>query len=427
MAPLISLRMSQDLFQRRHRRRGLAPYIPRYRGRRVRRDHRPVRFRQSTLLNILGLPRPADLGDYFIEGDSVSARRDALAALRRRTFGLYLQSYNLIPTAKRRENVEVPAVYAGSARDRHDRAEASLQSLKLGDARYRPNQLSGGQQQRVSIARALMNGGRVILARATARSTARARRGDAPPSRYERKGHTVIVITIRARSAAQARPADRDQRWADRCRPLQKGRSNPDAAVGLAQSTREGFAAIADVSEAVKMALRALRANLFRTILTCSASSSASVRLSPCSPSAPARRIRYSDRIYVDGVGSSRRPPQHGEFPRQRGGTNVTLVPADADAITELATVAFARPRNDEHRDASARQHRLSADRKRNGAAVYGSEVPGRSAAANSSNRNDMETYAPVAVLARPSSRRSSRRAPTRSVNTVLVNKIPFQ
>ncbi|MFX9329243.1 ATP-binding cassette domain-containing protein, partial [Acinetobacter baumannii] len=72
----------------------------------------------------------------------------------------------LIPTASARENVEVPAIYAGlPARDRQERAEALLGSLKLGDRLdHRPSQLSGGQQQRVSIARALMNGGRVILA-----------------------------------------------------------------------------------------------------------------------------------------------------------------------------------------------------------------------------------------------------------------------
>ncbi|MGM3214076.1 ATP-binding cassette domain-containing protein, partial [Klebsiella pneumoniae] len=63
-------------------------------------------------------------------------------------------------------NVEVPAVYAGSPGPvRNARAEQLLQRLGLGDRmHHKPGQLSGGQQQRVSIARALMNGGEVILA-----------------------------------------------------------------------------------------------------------------------------------------------------------------------------------------------------------------------------------------------------------------------
>lgn len=45
------------------------------------------------------------------------------------------------------------------------RAHDLLVRLGLGErAEYQPSQLSGGQQQRVSIARALMNGGEVILA-----------------------------------------------------------------------------------------------------------------------------------------------------------------------------------------------------------------------------------------------------------------------
>ncbi|VTM42581.1 macrolide export ATP-binding/permease MacB [Klebsiella quasipneumoniae] len=59
------------------------------------------------------------------------------------------------------QNVEVPAVYAGSERRaRLARAHELLLRLGLGErADYQPSQLSGGQQQRVSIARALMNGG----------------------------------------------------------------------------------------------------------------------------------------------------------------------------------------------------------------------------------------------------------------------------
>src|SRR5205807_678765 len=122
---------------------------------------------KSTLMNILGcLDRPTS-GSYRFLGEDVSSfGRDELARLRREAFGFVFQSYNLIGTASATENVEVPAVYAGTSPGaRHERARALLSTLGLADRlEHRPTQLSGGQQQRVSIARALMNGGQIILA-----------------------------------------------------------------------------------------------------------------------------------------------------------------------------------------------------------------------------------------------------------------------
>jgi len=81
----------------------------------------------------------------------------ALAWLRREAFGFVFQGYHLIPSESARENVEVPAIYAGMPEaERRARSAALLQRLGLGERLgYRPAQLSGGQQQRVSIARAL--------------------------------------------------------------------------------------------------------------------------------------------------------------------------------------------------------------------------------------------------------------------------------
>ena len=122
---------------------------------------------KSTLMNLLGcLDRPTT-GTYAFAGQDVAGMTaDQLAWLRREAFGFVFQGYHLIATESARENVEVPALYAGMpAAARHARATALLQRLGL-EGRYdnRPSQLSGGQQQRVSIARALMNGGRIILA-----------------------------------------------------------------------------------------------------------------------------------------------------------------------------------------------------------------------------------------------------------------------
>ena len=122
---------------------------------------------KSTLMNILGcLDRPTT-GDYLFAGENVAhLDSDELAWLRREAFGFVFQGYHLIPSGSAQENVEMPAIYAGiSAAERHARAKALLTRLGLADRTgNRPHQLSGGQQQRVSIARALMNGGHIILA-----------------------------------------------------------------------------------------------------------------------------------------------------------------------------------------------------------------------------------------------------------------------
>lgn len=122
---------------------------------------------KSTLMNILGcLDRPTS-GSYKVNGQETGKLEpDQLAQLRREYFGFIFQRYHLLGDLSAEGNVEVPAVYAGvTPADRKQRATALLTELGLGTkTQNRPSQLSGGQQQRVSIARALMNGGDVILA-----------------------------------------------------------------------------------------------------------------------------------------------------------------------------------------------------------------------------------------------------------------------
>ena len=156
---------------------------------------------KSTLMNILGCLDQATAGDYKIFGQSVSRLdADELAKLRREHFGFIFQRYHLLGDINARDNVSVPAVYAGmDGQARSDRAEKLLSDLGLADkVNNRPSQLSGGQQQRVSIARALMNGGDIILA-------------DEPTGALDSKsgedvvqilkdlnaqGHTIIMVKI---------------------------------------------------------------------------------------------------------------------------------------------------------------------------------------------------------------------------------------
>ena len=165
---------------------------------------------KTTLMNILGcLDRPSS-GEYLFQGEAVSGLDDdALAALRREVFGFVFQGYHLIGTSSALDNVAMPARYAGvSERARHERAAALLSRLCLAERlQYLPHQLSGGQQQRVSIARALVNGGRVILADEPT-GALDSTNGEQVMQQLDElaaAGHTVILITHDPAVAARAR------------------------------------------------------------------------------------------------------------------------------------------------------------------------------------------------------------------------------
>lgn len=231
---------------------------------------------KSTMMNILGcLDRPTS-GDYLFAGNDIrSFDADGLAWLRREAFGFVFQSYNLLGTATADENVEVPAIYAGVPKaERQDRSAKLLESLGIGDRMdHRPSQLSGGQQQRVSIARALMNGGQVILA-------------DEPTGALDsqsgievmqllkdlaKQGHTVILITHDHEIAKNANRQIEllDGEVLSDSGTINKGElKDAEHVFDEMQKNTASSNPLAEMSEAISLAFRSLRANIFRTVLT---------------------------------------------------------------------------------------------------------------------------------------------------------------
>ncbi len=122
---------------------------------------------KSTLMNIIGCLDKPTSGEYILAGKAVQdCSEDELAVVRNTTIGFVFQQFNLLPRMTALKNVMLPLTYAGMSKDdRQERAEHVLNLVGLKDRlHHRPTQLSGGQQQRVSIARALSNEPKILLA-----------------------------------------------------------------------------------------------------------------------------------------------------------------------------------------------------------------------------------------------------------------------
>ncbi|PJG58922.1 MacB family efflux pump subunit [Aeromonas cavernicola] len=227
---------------------------------------------KSTLMNVLGCLDHPSGGQYLFRGqDTATLDALALARLRCHHFGFIFQRYHLLPHLDAAANVEIPAVYAGTYRsDRQARASQLLGRLGLADrSHHTPSQLSGGQQQRVSIARALANGGEVILADEPtgALDSQSGKEVMAILKELHAQGHTIILVTHDMNVASHAQ----------RIITLKDGRVEQDSGQSVALPRLAQVPVRAQgvtghdwdrYREAARMALHAMLAHRMRTFLT---------------------------------------------------------------------------------------------------------------------------------------------------------------
>ncbi|RRD40824.1 MacB family efflux pump subunit [Comamonadaceae bacterium OH3737_COT-264] len=311
---------------------------------------------KSTLMNILGCLDQPSSGSYRVGGrETGQLEPDELAQLRREYFGFIFQRYHLLSDLTAQANVEVPAIYAGApSSQRQARARQLLARLGLAErTSHTPGKLSGGQQQRVSIARALMNGGQVILADEPTGALDSASGVEVMNilSELHAEGHTIILVTHDMQVAAHAQRiieirdgeiiSDRPNTPANTPPPPAAQAAGARAQVPM----REGLGAHwGRFVEAFQMALLAMNAHRLRTFLTMLGIiiGIASV-VSVVALGEGSRRAILQD---IASIGTNTIDIRRGSGFADRQAFRIrTLVAADADILAQQSYVAGVTPR----------------------------------------------------------------------------------
>ncbi len=228
---------------------------------------------KSTMMNIIGCLDVPTNGSYKINGVEVGKMgKDQLAELRCKTFGFIFQRYNLLSSLNATENAALPAIYLGlNADDRNARSVELLKKLDLGTKLgNKPNELSGGQQQRVSIARALMNGGEIILADEPT-GALDSKSGEMVMEiikNLHKQGHTVILVTHDSHIAEQASRIIeiKDGEIVSDIRKADDFYELKDKVKNIKRSKLDAFKY--SFQESLKMSVHAILANKMRSLLT---------------------------------------------------------------------------------------------------------------------------------------------------------------
>lgn len=165
---------------------------------------------KSTLLHILGFLSEPSSGTYkFNEKILTDHTDDEIASIRNNEMGFVFQSFNLLPRQTVFENVQLPLMYSGRPESEwRARVEEVVEIVGMTHRlHYETNKLSGGEKQRTAIARALVNGPRVIFADEPT-GNLDSKTGQAVMQTFQRLhdelGHTIVLITHETFTAEHA-------------------------------------------------------------------------------------------------------------------------------------------------------------------------------------------------------------------------------
>ena len=154
---------------------------------------------KSTLLNIIGLLDEPTAGKYSLNGRNVFSMSDGERSdARRDEIGFVFQSFHLLNRMSALDNVCLPMMYAGvDSREMRDRAADLLHKVGLkGKEKKTPLELSGGERQRVSIARALANSPKIILADEPTGNLDSVSSGEIVDTLFKLNGEGITVVMV---------------------------------------------------------------------------------------------------------------------------------------------------------------------------------------------------------------------------------------
>ncbi|MGD9639339.1 MAG: MacB family efflux pump subunit [Alphaproteobacteria bacterium] len=383
---------------------------------------------KSTLMNIIGCLDKPTSGKYFVSGKETSLMSvDELARLRRETFGFVFQRYNLLATSNARENVEVPSVYAGVPKE--ERSSIALDLLdKLGvkeRSEHTPSELSGGQQQRVAIARALVNDPPLILADEPTGALDSKSGEDVLTllKQLNKEGRTIVLIThdINIASHAKRMVKISDGKIIEDTNTYENNSFN---AVTFKDKTRTESRLIESIYEAVRIAVKSLQANLFRTALTLLGIIIGVAAVVTMLAIGDGSKQKIVDKISEMGTNLIMVRPG---LPGFRGsGDIVTLVISDAEAIAEVPNVEAVVP------------ERSTTTTVRYGNVDYQTSIQGVSTDFPKAkdwdvkqgfffNKRDMSSYATVAVIGKTIKDTLFPYENDPINKFILIKNIPFQ
>lgn len=164
---------------------------------------------KSTLMNLIGGLDAPTKGSIIIDGEDISKLKDSkMSKFRNEKIGFVFQSFNLEPTLTALENVMMPMMFSGvGQKERKLRAFETLKLVDLSDrANHKPTEMSGGQKQRVSIARALVNKPKIILAdEPTGNLDSKTGKNIMDIlQNFKKQGYTIVMVTHNMNEARYA-------------------------------------------------------------------------------------------------------------------------------------------------------------------------------------------------------------------------------